>query len=305
MSLAPIALFTFKRPAHTLRTLQALDGNPEFRQSPLHVFCDGPRRPDEEADVEATRAIVREWDHPDKTLHIAPANRGLANSIIDGVNRLCGSHGRVIVVEDDLVVAPVFLDFLNRGLDRFSDDTRVMQISGHMFPVDLSTVPADAVFLPFITSWGWATWQRAWCHFDPAVAAFDRISVDRETRRRFDLNHAYPYFAMLQKQKAGTIDSWAIRWYLSVFVRDGLVLYPSRSLVNNEGFDGSGTNCGADGSMNDIEAAAVALRLVRLPSGGIDEAAFRAVVTYLSSQHSLWPRAKRQLHQRLTRLLQT
>lgn len=255
MNLAPIALFTFKRPEHTRRTLEALARNPEFAVSPLHVFCDGPRRVDEEAAVHATREIVRGWPHAHKTVHEAPSNRGLAVSITDGVNRLCASHGRVIVVEDDLVVAPVFLDFLNRALDRYADEPRVMQVSGHMFPVDLPPGGADAVFLPFTTSWGWATWQRAWAQFDPHMHAFEQLKSDRLLRRRFDLEHAYPYFAMLKKQKDGQVDSWAIRWYLSVFSANGLVLYPRRSLVNNEGFDGSGTHCGDSDSNRDTKRA--------------------------------------------------
>jgi hypothetical protein len=251
--LAPIALFTFKRPEHTARTLEALARNPEFARSELHIFCDGSRRPDEDAAVEATREVARKCVHPNKMIYEAPANRGLAASIVDGVSRLCAQHGRVIVVEDDLVVAPVFLDFLNRGLDRYSGDEQVMQISGHMFPVEFPPSDDDAVFLPFTTSWGWATWQRAWSHFDPAMLGYNKVSKDRVVRRRFDLDNSYPYLAMLKKQKAGKIDSWAIRWYLSVFLRDGLVLFPRRSLVNNEGFDGSGTHCADDGGHKNFD----------------------------------------------------
>jgi len=289
MSLAPIALFTFKRPAHTLRTLQALDRNPEFRQSPLHVFCDGPRRPDEEADVEATRAIVREWDHPDKTLHIAPANRGLANSIIDGVNRLCGSHGRVIVVEDDLVVTPLFLDYLNRGLDRYANETRVMQISGYMFPVETNCT-RDSLLMPFITSWGWATWKRAWDEFDDDMSGFDRLINDRHLRLQFDLGAAYPYFSMLRRQRAGSVDSWAIRWYLSVFLRNGLALYPKSSLVSNEGFDGSGTH-GANHSIFTQATLATAPLSVDLPFVMTDELAFERVKQFLTSSRGIFRRA--------------
>ena len=278
---APIALFTFKRPEHTRRTLEALARNPEFAQSELHIFCDGSRRADEDAAVLATREVVRQWAHPAKTVHESPVNRGLAASIIDGVSRLCAAHGRVIVVEDDLVVAPVFLDFLNRGLDSYADDGRVMQISGHMFPVDLSGTDSDAVFLPFTTSWGWATWQRAWAQFDPAMQAFERLVGDRALRRRFDLDNAYPYFAMLKKQKAREIDSWAIRWYLSVFMRDGLVLYPRRTLIENVGFDGSGTHCADDGQQLVVDLPNSQLSVETSHSFLVDKAAQRAVIAHL------------------------
>jgi hypothetical protein len=279
---APIALFTFKRPEHTQRTLEALARNPEFALSELHIFCDGSRRPNEDAAVEATREIARNFPHPNKTLHEAPANRGLAASITEGVSRLCAEHGRVIVVEDDLVVAPVFLDFLNRGLVRYADDERVMQISGHMFPVELPPADSDAALLPFTTSWGWATWQRAWQYFDPTMRDFDAVAGDRAMRKRFDLGNAYPYFSMLKKQKSGQIDSWAIRWYLSVFMCEGLVLFPRRSLVNNEGFDGSGTHCADEGEqqMATLPTVPLGIEVLRIEC---DEAAAKSVGNYLSA----------------------
>lgn len=297
--LAPIALFTFKRPEHTRRTLEALARNPEFAQSELHIFCDGSRRANEDAAVEATREVARRFEHPNKTLHEAPANRGLAASIIDGVGKLCAEHGRVIVVEDDLVVAPVFLDFLNRALDRYEADERVMQISGHMFPVELPSDQSDAVFLPFTTSWGWATWQRSWKYFDPAMKSFDEIAGNRSLRKRFNLENSYPYYSMLKKQKSGVIDSWAIRWYLSVFMRDGLALYPRRSLVSNEGFDGSGMNCGVvENGSQDASAGEVAQPLARLPRVEPDRAAFGKVAALLRSQNTFWERARRHIKNR-------
>jgi hypothetical protein len=299
-SLAPIALFTFKRPAHTQRTLEALARNPEFSQSELHIFCDGSRRPDEDAAVEATRQIARNFVHPNKTVHEAPANRGLAASITDGVSRLCAQHGRVIVVEDDLVVAPVFLDFLNRGLQRYESDERVMQISGHMFPVELPAKDGDAVFLPFTTSWGWATWDRAWKHFDPTMKSFDHVASSRAERKRFDLGNAYPYYSMLKKQKARLIDSWAIRWYLSVFMLGGLTLYPRRSLVSNEGFDGSGTHCGVDGGLSDLDASTFSQAFTRLPGIAMDEVAFATVTELLRTQNTFMERARRYLRSRFS-----
>ncbi len=137
-----------------------------------------------------------------------------------------------------------------------------MQVSGYMFPVDLDA-DTDAVFLPFTTSWGWATWSRAWRRFDPQMSAFERLSADPALRRTFNLEGAYDYFDLLRRQKRGQVDSWAIRWYLSVFMQGGLTLYPVRSLVQNIGFDGSGTH-GADGTFDQGPLAAT-FRVERFP----------------------------------------
>ncbi len=288
MSSAPIALFVFRRPEHTRRTLESLARNAEFERSALHVFCDGSRGPADDAAVNATRRLVREWPHPHKTVHEAPVNQGLAASIIDGVTALCDAHGSVIVVEDDLVVAPVFLEFLNRALDVYADDFRVMQVSGHMFPVELPRDEVDTVLLPLTTSWGWATWKRSWDHFDPAMNGFGQLKADSALRRDFDFGNSAPYFDMLVRQKRGLIDSWAIRWYLSVFLEKGLVIYPKRSLVRNEGFDGSGTHSKGGAEYIDLLSDAIAVPKV-LSMGTVDQPA-KAAISYYFRRERGWPK---------------
>ena len=242
MSYAPIALFIYNRPEHSRRTIEALQRCPEFKESPVFVFSDGPRKAANEPDVLKARAVARTALEGHANFSEAPTNRGLARSIISGVSRLCEEFGRVIVVEDDLVVSPQFLTYMNAALDRYSQDERIMQISGYMFPITAFSDRTDAFFLPFTTSWGWATWARAWKHFDATANGWERLEQDASLRHRFNLHGSFDYFHMLKLQLAGAIDSWAIRWYWSVFIRDGFVLYPPKSLVQNTGFDGSGTH---------------------------------------------------------------
>jgi len=240
---APIALFAYNRPVHVRRTMESLLANELAAASDLYIFSDGPKSPAQEpavADVRRYAGGVSGFRSV--TVVERATNLGLANSIIDGTTRLTKEFGRVIVVEDDLVVSPRFLEYMNRALERYQDDDSAMQVSGYMFPIDIGA-KADASFMPFTTSWGWATWERAWQYFDPEMREFEALSSNRQLRDRFNLGGAYDYFGMLERQRGGSIDSWAIRWYLSVFMRDGLTLYPARTLVRNIGFDGSGTHC--------------------------------------------------------------
>jgi hypothetical protein len=117
-----------------------------------------------------------------------------------------------------------------------------MQVAGYIFPVQLD-INEDALFMPLTSSWGWATWKRAWEHFDAEAKGYDLLVSNSKLRRALDINGKYPYFKMLESQKSNKVDSWAIRWYLSVFIKNGIVLYPKKSLVENFGFDGSGVNC--------------------------------------------------------------
>jgi hypothetical protein len=244
LGLAPIALFVYKRADHTLRTLEALAECDHAQDSCLTIFSDGPKKPEDEPMVAAVREVIRSrtWCGEVEIVE-RESNRGLANSVMAGVTRLCKEHDRVIVLEDDLVVSTHFLDYMNTALDRYADEPRVMQISGYMFDAELNIQP-DAFFMPFTTSWGWATWKRAWDHLDPDMRAWGKIAADPRLKRRFDLDGTYENSTIADLQTKGLLDSWAVRWYLSVFDMGGLTLYPTQSMVLNIGMDGSGTHCG-------------------------------------------------------------
>lgn len=252
MSLAPVALFVYNRSSHTRQTLEALAANTLAGETPLYVFSDAPKNEGVRESVEEVRSYIRTiTGFQSLSIVERESNFGLARSIIDGVTSLCAEHGRVIVVEDDLVTSPHFLSYMNDGLARYEHEERVMQIAGYMFPVSLK-LEEDALFLPFTSSWGWATWERAWRHFDASGSGHRRLVEDESMRRAFDLNGKYGYFQMLESQLRGETDSWAIRWYLSVFLMNGLTMYPKKTLVKNCGFDGSGVNCVASRIETDV-----------------------------------------------------
>jgi hypothetical protein len=174
-----------------------------------------------------------------------PKNLGLAKSIITGVTELAAAYGRVIVLEDDLVMAPGFLTYMNEALDRYEKDQQVMQVSGYMFPIERPKRLGQTFFCRVPTSWGWGTWARAWERFNSdstRMVEFLRSHPDR--REAFNLNGAYPYFDHLTLQAQGKLDVWGVRWYASMFTANGLCLYPGQSLVQNIGMDGTGVHCG-------------------------------------------------------------
>jgi hypothetical protein len=221
--------------------VEALRADAMSAASDLVVFADAPKSPDHASAVAEVCEYVRGISgFASVSVVERERNLGLAGSIADGIGRMCEIHGRVIAVEDDLIVAPGFLKFLNDGLRRYADDEKVFQISGYMYPGQYGET--DAFFLPMISCWGWATWQRAWTQYDPTMSGFPHLAASEELKRRFNLDGAYDYFGMASQQQRGLLDSWGIRWHLSVFLRGGLVLYPPVSLVRNAGIDGSGTH---------------------------------------------------------------
>lgn len=293
MPFAPIALFAFRRPRHVELALRSLLLNPELADSPLTIYCDGARTAAEQADVDAARKVVRELAPRHATIVERSANLGLDPSVIAGVSELCERHGRVIVIEDDLEVAPDFLRYMNAALDRYANDERVMQVSGYQFPVTIGGHD-DGVFLPYTTSWGWATWARAWCHFDIKAPMFDTLKRNAASRRAFDLDGSYPYFRMLRSNLVKPVPAWDIVYYLSVFARDGVVLHPSQSKVVNHGFDGSGTTCGKyAATQSALEFFDADLKLPQRTD--VNCGAYRAVKAYLSRESRLATKVKRKV----------
>jgi hypothetical protein len=256
--LAPIVLFVYNRPDHTRRTLAALAANPLASDSDLIIYADGAKKPEHALGVEQTRAVARlAKGFRSVSLLERESNLGLARSVISGVTAACDSYGRVIVLEDDLVVAPGFLAFMNQALDRYADSEKVMQISGYMFPVSHPEELPEAFFSRLPTSWGWSTWRRAWSSFEPdAEVLLQRLRLS--DLAAFNLGGYFSYSQMLEEQSRGNLDVWGVRWYASMFLQGGLCLYLSGSLVSNIGMDGSGEHCGPSNAYDVVLSGNVA-----------------------------------------------
>jgi len=240
--MAPIAVFAYRRPGHLRRTLESLKLCEGFDHSPVIVYGDGPRNNEDIQAVQETRDVAVEMLGDRAKYHFSDTNRGLASSIISGVSQVLDRYGNIIVIEDDLELGRNFLTFMNRALEQYDSDKHVFQVSGYMYEVEELKHSNTAVFLPITVSWGWATWQRAWESFDSRATGWEQLNQDKSLRHRFNQNGVYDYASMLSRQMSGKGESWAIRWYWSVFKQNGLIVFPPSSLVNNIGFDGTGTH---------------------------------------------------------------
>jgi Glycosyltransferase like family 2 len=239
---APIVLFCFNRPQHLERTLASLMACPGYEASPIFVYADGPRHDADRPLVAAVHEVLARRLPASATVVTRSANVGLSANIIEGVTAVCATYGQAIVLEDDLLLDPRFLQFVNDALRRYADVENVYQVSGFMFDAPALKGRREAVLLPWSTSWGWATWQRAWQQFDPSATGWEALERDPALRRRFNLGNTYDYASMLERQMNGQINSWAVRWYWTLFRAAALAVYPPFNLVDNTGFDGSGTH---------------------------------------------------------------
>ena len=250
MSTAPIILFIYNRPWHTQQTIEALAANKGAKEGFLYVFADGPKEsasPEELKKIHETREYIKTQRHFNNIqLFESATNKGLANSIIEGVTSILYRHDSAIILEDDLVTSPYFFDYMNNALVKFEHNEEVISIHGYCEPIAFDK---PAFFLRGADCWGWATWRRGWELFEKDATKLKQELLDRNLKYDFDYYGTFPYFKMLEKQISGEVDSWAIRWYASAFLKNKLTLYPSKSLVKNIGQDGSGTHQQADRSL--------------------------------------------------------
>jgi hypothetical protein len=252
----PVAVFAYNRPTHTERALQALAACYHREKFVFYFFSDAARDENSLKHVAEVRRILKKHAATFSAEIVEQsANQGVATSIANGVSSLCSSYGRVVVLEDDLVVCPEFLHYMASALQRYEDSPRVMQI-GAFTIAPPKRLDFDAFFLPVTTTWGWATWARAWQEFSHTPKGWPETAKDHAWLSLFQINGAVDYVSMLEDCLAGRNDSWGILWWYAVSRCRGQVLYPRNSLVWNHGFDGSGEHCGTSNPLGRQSAPA-------------------------------------------------
>lgn len=249
MNPAPILLFTYNRPLHTKTTVEALKKNNLSQQSHLFVFSDAARNENDIRKVKEVRSELKKISgFKNITIIERETNYGLGNNIIDGVTKIVNEYGSVIVMEDDLVSSPFFLEYMNSGLDIYQNTDEVISIHGYWYPIK-KNLP-ETFFLRNADCLGWATWKRGWNFFEPDGSVLLNKLIESHQQNIFDYDNSYPYTSMLEDFVAGKNNSWAVRWYASAFLNNKLTLYPGRSLIFHAGGDGTGTNTGFDNHLD-------------------------------------------------------
>ncbi|MCL1939098.1 MAG: sugar transferase [Desulfovibrionaceae bacterium] len=233
----------YNRPRHAEETLRALTANTLAARTPLIVYSDAARSETDTPLVQETRSLLKAISgFASVAIYERECNFGLADSIADGVTNTIHAYGRAIVLEDDIVSSPHFLEYMNTALARYEHEERVMHVAAHVPPISPEGLP-ESYFLRQSSCWGWGTWARAWRHFHRRGQEFIDTFTANDIKR-FNLDGAYDYWNQLLVNENGALKTWAVYWYACVFSQNGLCLHPRQSLVQNIGFDGSGENCG-------------------------------------------------------------
>lgn len=241
-TLAPIAIFAYNRPEHLSKCIDSLKRNSVATQTKLFLFSDGPKNNKDVEKIKQVRSKLSKvcgFEHVE--LICEERNKGLARSIIDGVNLILENSNEIIVLEDDLIVSNDFIEYMNAALDFYREKQKVFSISAYTAPIRVKPSATNSFFFQRINSWGWATWKDRWDSVDWGVEDFDNFMRNKQEIKGFNQG-GEDLSAMLLKQKLKQIDSWAIRFNYACFRQNKLNLYPAKSKIQNLGIDNSGSN---------------------------------------------------------------
>jgi len=241
--LSPIVLFVYNRLEHTKQTLEALAHNTIAKESELFIYSDGGKDDASWQDVFRVREYLQDVSgFKEVTIIEREKNIGLAENILEGVTTIVNRFGKVIVLEDDIVTSPVFLEYMNKALDFYEEKRKVWHVSGWNYPIEVDR-EQDTFAWRMMNCWGWATWADRWKFYkkDPQELI---QSFSFYEKYKFDLDGVGGFWSQVVKNDAGLMNTWAIFWYATIFQNDGVCINPKKSFVENIGFDGSGTNTG-------------------------------------------------------------
>lgn len=241
MNYAPIVIFTYRRRID--KTIQSLLNNDLSKNHELFIFSDGFKTDIDRQDViEVRKSLQTITGFKSIKIIKSKTNKGLANSIIDGVTQILEKYKNVIVIEDDLIVSNDFLTYMNGTLNFYEDEKSIWSISGYGPNLPCLNEYTEDLYLSVrASSWGWATWKDRWDTIDWEVKEFNRLAQNKQLQNSFDRG-GNDMFKMLELQMLHKIDSWAIRWCFNQFQQNKYTVYPKKSKVINDGF---GDNLGA------------------------------------------------------------
>jgi hypothetical protein len=238
MESAPVLLLAYNRPEKLSQLIQRIR---VLRPSVLLVSVDGPKisKPGDKDLVLATQKIIQsiDWDVKIET-RFREENIGLRLAVQDSVNWAISQYGKVIVIEDDAVPGPQLLDFFNFNLQKFADDQKVMHVSGYnVVPPQNLLSETGSRFSRYPESFAWATWERAWKHYDENLTWGLESSVRDIAKITGSTTSALRWKLNFHDAAAGRIGSWAYRWISSMWSQNGTTVAPNRNLLSYSGFD--------------------------------------------------------------------
>ncbi len=263
----PVALIIFNRPANTARVLEAIS---QAKPKQLLVIADGPRvtHPDDIEKCAATRAVLNrvDWDCQVLT-NFSDINLGCGLRPATGISWVFDTVEEAIILEDDCLPHPTFFPYCEELLARYREDERVMMIGGINFLHEMRSPIQSYHFSRFGSSWGWASWRRAWRHFDYKMKLWPVVSEAKILDQMFpDPVHCRYWQEKFQHvYESNADDIWDYQWLLACWINSGYRIFPEVNLVSNIGFGKDATHTFGEGPFSEMPTAGIEFPLKHPP----------------------------------------
>jgi GR25 family glycosyltransferase involved in LPS biosynthesis len=238
---APIILFVYRRIHILKKVIESLKRNKLAAFSEIYIFSDGYKNSEDKKNVLKVREFLKKLKGFKKvTIVCRKYNLGLADNIIDGTSAILKIKKKGIILEDDIIVSPNFLDFMNLSLEKFKNKKKVWHINAWNYQIK-ELAYNDTFYWRGMHCWGWATWYDRWTNFkknpEQLIKLFDNRAI-----KKFNYDGHYNFWNQVLRNYKAKINTWAIFWYATIFLNKGLCLSPRNSLTLNIGYDTAATN---------------------------------------------------------------
>lgn len=262
----PVAFLIFNRPETTARVFAEIA---KARPPKLLVVADGPRsdRPGEAERCSTARAIVKQvnWDCEVLT-NYSDINLGCKRRVSSGLDWVFDTVEEAIVLEDDCLPHVSFFRYCEELLRHYRDDTRIMAISGDNFQFGERRTGYSYHFSRYSHVWGWASWRRAWKHYDVDIKLWPEIRDGGWLESLLGDSQKMAYWTQIFNfVHEGKIDTWDYQWMFALWMQHALAVLPSVNLISNIGFGGDATHTGRKTKVAEIPLQAISFPLRHAP----------------------------------------
>ena len=262
----PVAFLIFNRPNTTARVFAAIR---QAQPPQLFVIADGARsdRAGEAAKCAAARAVIDEVDWECEVFtNYSDVNLGCKVRVASGLDWVFERVETAIILEDDCLPDPSFFLFCEKLLERYREDERIMVISGDNFQFGQQRTAYSYYFSRFNHCWGWASWRRAWQHFDVKMKLWEQVKQERWLELILEEPRAAQYWhKVFQAAYDEQVNTWAYRWTLACWLQSGLTIIPRTNLVSNIGFGADGTHTTVKSPFAELPVTAIDFPLQHPP----------------------------------------
>jgi hypothetical protein len=230
----PILFLVFNRPESTRITFDRIR---QTAPTKLYVAADGPRAhvaAEAERCREVRQLIANGINWPCEVSYLYRENNlGCGKAVQEAINWFFSCEESGIILEDDCLPSDSFFPFCSEMLEKYKNNMDVFHITGSNFQYGKSRGNASYYFSSCIHVWGWASWRRAWQHYDKNMREFEIL------KRTHPLKHILPW-SQFDEVYDGHIDTWDMQWFYTCLHNRALSIIPNQNLIRNIGFGSQG-----------------------------------------------------------------